>query len=805
MKHSYLKRFTAAVCALAAAVTSLPIVGFSASELKYEAESAALSGVATHSDGSYSGGKYVSFQDSGSCKFTVNISESGLYDLNFISSGQGGSKFNNALLDNESIGQFESKANTLSDSIMSSVYMEKGTHTIEVNTSWGWINLDCLILTKSVVRQDIYNVSNTLINPNASGSAREVMSFIAENYGKNVISGQQCDDGRNGKEFLAIENLTGKTHAILGMDLMRYTPARVKRGDSCKTVEYAIEFSREGGLVELCWHWNAPDKYLKSGTDSSGNPRWWGGFYTENVNMDLSSIMDGKDPEGYNQLMADIDAIAVQLKKLQDADVPVLFRPLHEASGGWFWWGSDGAAPYKKLWKTVYDKLTNEHGLNNLIWVWNGQDKNWYPGDNYVDIIGEDIYPGNHVYGAQSSRFIDAANCAASSKVVALTENGCLFDVDQAIKSGTLWSWFCVWGGDFCVSGSSISEKYTEKYMWKKVYGHQNVLTLEDMPRYDASEKEISSLSITVPSATYTGSAVIPKVTVKDGSRILTKDVDYTINCTNNTKVGTAKVTITGKGKYKGSVTKTFKINQKSVSSLTATLSTEKYTYNGSAKKPEVTLRNGTKKLVEGTDYTVTYSNNINAGTAKVTVTGKGNYSGTLTKTFVINPMSLSNAVVSDVSTQVWTGSALKPAVSAKLNGKKLSVSDYSVSYSNNTNVGKAEIIIKGKGNYTGTLKKNFKIIPKKQTVKSLVAKSKAFKVSYSKHGAATGYQIQYSVKSDMSAAKSKYIKSKSTTSKTITGLSAKKTYYVRVRTYTQVGSTKYYGAWSAKKSVKTN
>ena len=95
--------------------------------------------------------------------------------------------------------------------------------------------------------------------------------------------------------------------------------------------------------------------------------------------------MNGEDEEGYELLMKDIDAIAQQLLILQEADVPILWRPLHEASGGWFWWGASGAEAYKQLYILLYDKLTNEYGLNNLIWLWNGQDADWYPGDEYVD------------------------------------------------------------------------------------------------------------------------------------------------------------------------------------------------------------------------------------------------------------------------------------------------------------------------------------------------------------------------------------------------------------------------------------
>lgn len=159
-------------------------------------------------------------------------------------------------------------------------------------------------------------------------------------------------------------------------------------------------------------------------------------------------------------------------------------------------------------------------------------------------------------------------------------------------------------------------------------------------------KKTISSnnVSLSQTSYTYDGKAKTPTVIVKDGSKTLVENADYTVAYSNNVNVGTAEVTVTGKGNYSGTVTKKFTIKEaptpgqkvKKLSKCTITVSQTSYTYDGRAKKPTVTVKDGSKTLVENTDYTVTYNNNINAGTAKVTVTGKGNYEGTVTKTFTI-------------------------------------------------------------------------------------------------------------------------------------------------------------------------
>lgn len=475
---------TAAVCAavFTSSLFSAP-VSAGTQRTRYEAESAELTGVSVVSENGFSGGRYAMIEDDGCCTFEVNVSADGFYDIELVSSGIGSAKYNDLSVDGSVVGQFSSDNEKLTHSTISSVYLTRGTHIIDVTPSWGWIKLDYMELSYTDTdTASIYNVKSELSNPNATKTTRKLMKYIVSNYGKNVLAGQQCE-GMDSDEYRAIKAATGKEPAVMGLDLMRYSSSRVSRHDmECKTVEQAKEFSKAGGIVTICWHWNAPDKFIKKGNDEDGNPNWWGGFYTDHVTgMDLSAIMDDPNSEDYKLLVKDIDIIAGKLAELQKADVPVLFRPLHEASGGWFWWGSDGADAYIKLYRLMYTRLTKYHKLNNLIWVWNGQDKEWYPGDKYVDIIGEDIYPDEHQYGPQSSKFLEAANTSKTHKVVTLSENGCLFDIDKAKQAGTLWSWFCVWGGEFCVDNGKLSGKYTEKAMWKKVYGHNNVITLDEL------------------------------------------------------------------------------------------------------------------------------------------------------------------------------------------------------------------------------------------------------------------------------------------------------------------------------------
>ena len=241
-----------------------------------------------------------------------------------------------------------------------------------------------------------------------------------------------------------------------------------------------------------------------------------------------------------------------------------------------------------------------------------------------------------------------------------------------------------------------------------------------------------------------------------------------------------------------------------SISKASVTLSTSTYAYDGKAKKPGVTVKLNGKTLKNGTDYTVSYSNNTKVGTAKVTITGKGNYTGSVSKTYSIKN-NFKKATVSGISTKAFTGKNITQSITVKYNGKTLkNGTDYAVSYSNNKNIGTATVKITGKGSYTGTITKTFKINPAKQEIQKLTAKSKAFFVDWAQKGSATGYEIQYATNSKFTSAKKVTIKNNKTDKTTVSKLSGKKKYYVRVRSYTTVKGTKYYGAWSASKSVTT-
>ncbi len=319
------------------------------------------------------------------------------------------------------------------------------------------------------------------------------------------------------------------------------------------------------------------------------------------------------------------------------------------------------------------------------------------------------------------------------------------------------------------------------------------------------------SFNLSKSSFDYNGKVQKPTVTVYDGSTKVASSnytVSYTTDCKN---AGTHKVKITMKGDYTG--TKTLSYSIKAVSEysagLTAKLSTTNCTYDGTAKKPTVTIKDKSGNKIASSNYTVTYPKSCTAvGSYRVEIKYKGNYSGSDTLYYYVNAASASKCKVTlSKTTYTYNGKVQKPTVTVKdAKGKKLTTSSYSVSYSYGCkSVGTYTVTIRFKGNYTGSKTLTYKINPAGTTVKSLTAAKKSLKVAVTKKTTeVTGYEIQYSTSKNFKSAKSKTLTSYSKTSLTLSGLSAKKTYYVRVRTYKTVGGKKYYSGWSTIKSKKT-
>ena len=261
-------------------------------------------------------------------------------------------------------------------------------------------------------------------------------------------------------------------------------------------------------------------------------------------------------------------------------------------------------------------------------------------------------------------------------------------------------------GTDFTLTYQNNVNKGTAKVYIKGKGNYSGSCSLT----FSITARPVSTLKITVPSVTYNGKAQKPAVTVKYNNYKFKNGTDYTLSYKNNTKIGTATVTVKGKGKLSGTKSVTFKINAKPIKNAVITYNNS-LTYNGSTLSPAVTVKYGNATLKKNTDYTVAYSNNVNAGTGTITITGKGIYGGSVKKTFTIKKLGISATAVSGTGNKVYTGSAIKPVPAVKAGGRTLkNGTDFTVSYKSTTEPGTATLKVTGKGNYSGSVSKTFKI-----------------------------------------------------------------------------------------------
>lgn len=455
-----------------------------------EAEDGMMSGsVSIGADGAgFSGDGYAAFQQSGSLTLNYKAPSAGMFDILISYSSPNGEKKTSIVL-NGNITEITLPETTGFKEIPAGkTWINEGDNIIEFLSNWGWYNIDYVKLTAAAAPERP-DVSTTLINPDATPEARSLMNFLDSQYGQKLISGQQTMEDAEW-----IFRQTGKYPAIFATDLMDYSPSRVEKGATSTEIEKIIAWYKRGGIVSLCWHWNAPKGI---GGEEPGH-EWYKGFYTDYTTFDVEYALNHPDSEDYQLLLRDIDAIAFQLKRLQDAGVPLLWRPLHEAEGGWFWWGAKGPEPAKQLWRLMYDRLTNHHHLNNLIWVWNSEKTEWYPGDDIVDIASIDIYNPAGDYNPSIAKYESLVSLVNSRKVLGLAENGPIPDPEMLQAYSAHWSFFTTWAGSFIKDGITNSPEHL-----KKVYEHDYVVTLDELPpdlyssqKYEAEKGELPDLKV---------------------------------------------------------------------------------------------------------------------------------------------------------------------------------------------------------------------------------------------------------------------------------------------------------------------
>lgn len=384
-------------------------------------------------------------------------------------------------------GAYQSyKVDEFSTIWLSSLFLQSGKNKLTLKTLKGISLIDSIeIINGESVNDNVYSdAKKSVTNKSATDKTRIIMQYLNSIYGKQVITGQYVTPNTN-LELEAVKEVTGRYPAIRGSDLMYYTSkGKDKATRESNDTILAAEWAKGGGLVSYTWSWFAPlnnPELLSKKTDFNLD----NAVTKSDVAIIDTEILDKMleeekiSPECYALLM-DIDAIALQLKYLQEKDVTVIWRPLAEAGNKWHWWGDCDNDSYIWLWKVMYRRMTELHGINNLIWVWNGESAEYYPGDSYVDIISEDVY--NETQASNIVRFKETSAYTPNYRMVALSECALAPDPDTLKRDNAMWLWFLVWCGNYVINeNGEYNEKYLSREELRASYNHQLTITLDEL------------------------------------------------------------------------------------------------------------------------------------------------------------------------------------------------------------------------------------------------------------------------------------------------------------------------------------
>lgn len=529
-------RIIAALSAAAMALSTISAAGVTASAdvLKYEFEDGSLNGckVCTYtsldegasgnpvdiSDFSGSGYVYIE-QKNTSVTVTVDAPEAGLYELKigYCEASDPNKKVQYLNVNGQNQGEvtfpyYEGWAEITAGYVP----LNAGSNTIEIASYWGYTMLDYLTIAPADASISDLDPERTLSDPDATDEAKRLYSYLLDCYGEHIISGQQENCGShnynyandpstyikdNEAEFEYFEEHTGKQPAIRGIDMLTYNSSTDYRDDATGR---AIEWSQKyKGIVTLSWHWSVPSE--EGGTEAY--------FYVESASASYTTFSISRGlTEGtweHEVILKDIEVLAAELKKIQDAGVPVLFRPLHEAEGAWFWWGAEGPEYCVELYRLLYDQLTNVYGIHNLIWEWTSyvtpNSPKWYPGDEYVDIVSYDKYncsDGECNLSAITGTFYGLVASTEGRKPVAMSENDSIPALDNLVNEKAAWLYFCPWYG-WWLTG----EQNNPVDNLAEIYQSEYCITLDELPdlsTYPINEGSGSTGTTTKPSVTTT-------------------------------------------------------------------------------------------------------------------------------------------------------------------------------------------------------------------------------------------------------------------------------------------------------------
>ena len=541
------------------AILSAAALAFAA-PTTYEAED--LTGATVVDDADYSGGKYAKPADASGITFTVTVEETAVYDITTkVLIKQYDWITSKIVVNGVEAGSMLTTPRNCDSSyvIAASAKMKVGENQITVGNQA--IGVDYITVERHPDPE--FKISAAPVTPNASESARKVYSFLRENFGKKTISGMMISDQnfnynygdmkiippggctpadsckytdeqvswKGQTDIAEFYKRSGHYPAIGGFDMLFAAGGHHEEGWFKGYTENNLLMTEDlwnmGGIPTYTWHWKVgedtvfytKDTYPMNGFNASGCTEGVKGTSESNTCFNYTKAFKGdkcaeidETSQEYKNIVADVDIVSGYFKQLQEKGIAVVWRPLHEASGGWFWWGTASAECYVQLYRLVFKRMVETNKLNNLIWVWNintdpafGYDYSalnaaWYPGDDYVDIVAVDIYDPLNDHNSAANYYNKIVSDVGTNKMIALSENGAIPDIDSIAEDKAYWSYWMTWSQTW--SGNFLEKTPTD--MWKRNLDDERIIALDNMPGWNNVVADTSSQS----------AAIEPKVSI---------------------------------------------------------------------------------------------------------------------------------------------------------------------------------------------------------------------------------------------------------------------------------------------------
>ena len=524
-------------CKLLAALSAFSVVSAFAAPTMYEAED--LPGASVAEGAEFSGGKYAETVDPSGITFTVKVEETAVYDITtkvFIK--QYDWTTSKIAVNGVDVGSMLTTPRNCDSSyvVSASAKMKAGENKITVGNQA--LGVDYITVERHP--DAVFKISELPVTPNATESARKVYTFLRDNFGKKTVSGMMISDQnfnydygnmrlippggctpadsckfsdeevswKGQTDIAEFYKRSGHYPAIGGFDMLFAAGGHHEEGWFKGYTENNLVMTEQlwemGGIPTYTWHWKVGEDtifytqqegYRNAGctegvTKTADNNTCFN--YTKAFKDSTCKEIDATS-QVYKDIVADVDIVSGYFKELEEKGIAVVWRPLHEASGGWFWWGTASAECYVQLYRLVFNRMVVTNELKNLIWVWNintdpkfGYDYSalnaaWYPGDAYVDIVAVDIYDPLNDHNSAANYYNKIVSDVGTSKMIALSENGAIPDIDSIAEDKAYWSYWMTWSQTW--SGNFLEKTPTD--MWKRNLDDERIIALDDMPGWD--------------------------------------------------------------------------------------------------------------------------------------------------------------------------------------------------------------------------------------------------------------------------------------------------------------------------------